>query len=442
MWIWIISLIVLIVCFIIVWRLFITGYNSVSSDSSDRKLSLFHSFSPSDVPYNLETMRSLKSKLKSLEDKSDYYADQIERINKKIKSFEKDRFPPFIKSPEHEVSIVKEKDEDWKELFYEENEKKEKLENELDSAMQQIESLQAELEKYASADSGEMKKMYDDLMQKAENDKQKIEELQNELRAREILLQQHATDTKTADIDHEELETLNQKITELMAENHELKQRITDTDISRNEINSRLDYINELEKKVSGQRIEMSQLELKLSQEKTHQEYMDQQLQREIQLRRQAEEIAHSIDAYKSETEDLRYQLQEWEKKRSELEAKDNYILNLENKMTEQESQLFHIKQELTDISGRREYLELELQRETRLRQQYQETASSLQVLKNENEGLRRQIAEMVGRQSEIEGKLLQMKELEEKVTLFEDEKSRMIANLEMILKQSKIQDS
>lgn len=442
MWIWIISLIVLIVCFIIVWRLFITGYNSVSSDSSERKISLFPSFSPSDVSFNLDTIRSLKSKLKSLEDKSDYYADQIDRINKKIKSFEKDRFPPFISQQEHEVNIVKEKYEDWKELFYEENEKKEKLENELDNAMQRIEILQAETEKYASADYDEIKKLYDDLLQNVEADKQRIEELQNKLEEAGNKMTESPSEAVTTKSHQEELESLNQRIGRLVAENQQLQQQLTEAQGTKEEVNSRLDYISELEKRVSELRIEMSQMRLNLSQSKIHQEYLDQQLQREIQLRRQAEEIAHSIETYKSENAALRDQLQEWDKRRSETEAKNNYIRDLENKMSAQESQLFQIKQELTDMTERRGFLELELHRETRLRNQYQEAANTLQVLKNENEGLRRQIGEMASRQSEIEGKLLRMKELEEKVTVFEDEKSRMIANLEMILKQMKIEES
>ncbi len=270
MWIWIICLIVLVVCFVIAWRMMMNSYDLLPSE---KKFNLFQSFSPSDISYHMETLRSIKAKMKSLEDKSDYFESQIQKLNQSMsgssKSGNNNQFNPFVQA------LPKQDEDDWKELYYDENSKKEKLENELDVAQQEIEYLQESLEK-------------------SQHKSQEILSLEKEYQLR---LQQ--------------IETLEKQVREL------------------------------------HQNLEHAQ---------KHQEDLKSQLNREIQQKKQFEE------------------------------AGNNYI-----------------------------------------------------TLKSENEGLRRQISEMGMRQSEIEGKLLYMNQLESKVSAYEEEKTKMIADLELMLNQSKI---
>lgn len=270
MWIWIICLIVLIVCFVIAWRMMMNSYDLLPSE---KKFSLFQSFSPSDISYHLETLRSMKSKMKSLEDKSDYMESQLEKLNQKLKGAEKGdtqgTFSPFPKA-----NAVKQDEEDWKELYYEENSKKEKLENDLDIAQQEIEFLRESLNK----------------------------------------------------------------------NNH----RSDETSVLQNEYDLRLQDIQSLQEEIKN------------------------------------------------------------------------------------------LQQRLSNTGMQNNELRLQLEKETQQRKQHEEARNQAITLKSENEGLRRQITEMGMRQSEIEGKLIYMNELEKKVTLYEEEKSKMIADLEMMLNQNR----
>lgn len=442
MWIWIVSLIVLIVCFIIVWRLFISSYNSVSSE---KNINLFQPFNPRGSAFPLDTIRALQSKLKSLEDKSDYYSDQIEQLNRRLKNYEKDRLPSFVPKT-GEMSIVKGKEgeEDWKELFYEENEKKEKLENELDLAQQEIEYLQGELKKLTSDIAGkeELEKAYSMLLQSMESAQKNLEELRNQLAENE----KHRTALEEklwSEIDQRnELENITESFATLQEENKQLQKQLSDASASQPDTSNKTSYVDELENRVSVLRIDISHLQQNLTESNDRYLNLEQQLQKEIQLRHQFEEIAQSIDVYKNENQHLIQRVKEWENRQSEFQAKDSYIQDLENKLSGLQNGIIQLQQNLTEANEKRGLLELELQRETHLRTQYQEAVSSLQVLKNENEGLRRQITELTAKQSEIEGRLLQMKDLENKVNIFEQEKSKMIANLELIINQTKEQKS
>lgn len=270
MWIWIICLIVLIVCFVIAWRMMMNSYDLLPSE---KKFSLFQSFSPSDISYHLETIRSMKSKMKSLEDKSDYLESQLEALNQKLNGSgtvnHPGNFNPFPKS-----NFAKQDEEDWKEMYYEENAKREKFENDLDTAQQEIEYL------------------------------------------------------------HEKLNKNNQ---------------VTDA----------------------------------------------------------SNTLKSEYDAALKENESLHHQVKE-------------------------------LLQKFSDTGRQVDELRLQLEREIYQRKQLEESSQHLITFKNENEGLRRQITEMGMRQSEIEGRLLHMNELEKKVFLYEEEKTKMIADLEMMLNQSK----
>ena len=266
MWIWIVSLLVLIACFIFAWRVLVSTYDLIPTD---KKFSLFKNFSESDISYQLEAVRTLKSKLKGLEDQNAYYEIQFTKFQQRLKLLEENK--PAISGSE----TIQGDKEDWKELYYDENGKKEKLENKLDETQQELDELREELNR-ASQNSEEA-----------------------------LVLK-------------------------------------SDFDSRLNDIQSMQNHIGELQQK---------------------------------------------------------------------LEA-----------------------------SGQREKdLEVQLKREVDLKKQYEHLESAKTSLKSENDGLRRQMSEMVLREAEFEKRLNRLQELESKVSLYEEEKSKMIADLEMMVNQSKI---
>lgn len=269
MWIWIVSLIVLIACFIFAWRLLVSSYEL----PANKKFPLFKNFSDSDISYQMEGLRTMKSKLKALEDQSAYYELQFTKFQQRLKQLEENKSeiitPPVITKP------AMKDEEDWKELYYEENEKKERLENELDQTQQQLEAVEAELDK-------------------------------------------------------------------LKAESNEIGNIKSDFDLRLNDIQSMQETIGDLQRQLEG-------------------------------------------------------------------------------------------------AAQREKDLEIRLQQQLSLNEQYKEFETTRISLKSENEGLKRQMAEMVQREGELERKMLRLKELESKVSLYEEEKSKMIAGLEMMVSQSKI---
>lgn len=145
MWVWILATVVLIGCFVIAYRLLISSFHAISGD---KRNVFFESLPGSDMNERIETSQTFLSKLRSLEDKSEYYESQIEKINKKLDRLLADTKPAFLhqeSNADNSSSQQNNDKEDWKELFYEENEKKEKLENELDKAQGEIEKLKEKL---------------------------------------------------------------------------------------------------------------------------------------------------------------------------------------------------------------------------------------------------------------------------------------------------------
>ncbi len=346
MWIWITCLVVLIICFIVAWRMLVNSYDP---NNEDKRFRLFNSFSPSDISYYTETMKSMRTKLKSLEDKSEYYESQIERLNKKLKVFEKGAPPAFMQSPG--MSRIKdEEEEDWKELYYEENAKKEKIENELESSHKEIEFLEEELIKLKS----------------------QVEK---------------AAQKENAHNNHEE------------------------------EITSLRSIIAELQKEKDS----AAQLQKLFADQK-----------------KQLEEATRSLQILKSENETLQSGLASMTSRQSETEMSVKKIGELENQLKTLAEEKESLEKKLSELILENQHLQERLHHETELKDHFEETANSLATVKNENEGLHRQIAEMATRQSQIEGKILYLTELENKVTKYEEDKLKMIADLEMILSQTR----
>lgn len=138
--IWIISLIVLIASVVFVYRMLITSNEFISTDKPS-PFKFLKAGAGRDKFYR-QSLSVLQSRIKSLEDSNTYYEIQFSKYKSHLKD-------PESVSPEISPSlqtdfVADEDDEDWKELYYQENESKVQLENDLDVALQNLEAANKE----------------------------------------------------------------------------------------------------------------------------------------------------------------------------------------------------------------------------------------------------------------------------------------------------------
>lgn len=268
MWIWIASLIVLIACFIFAWKMLVNNFDLLPHD---KKLPMFKNYTPSEISYNQETLRGIKSKLRSLEDQNAYYEMQFTKMQQRLQQLEEGR---GIASG---TAFKKNDDgEDWKEMYYEENEKKEKLENELDTVQQELETLREELE-FHKKDYTE----YNTLKSDFDTRLNEIQSLQNDIGQLQRDVEAAAQREKDLEIQLQKEITLRQQLeksetiqTSLRSENEGLRRQVTEMAVKQNEVENKLIRLNELESRVASYEEEktkmIADLETMLNQSKTH----------------------------------------------------------------------------------------------------------------------------------------------------------------------------
>ncbi len=141
MWIWcLLSLVILIACAVLTYRLFITSDDFLPDD---KKSFMFFNKKPANkntTDDQDEVVRKLKNKLASLEDTTSFYEIQFSKLQQRLSVLELQSG----NSGGMKTTPGKE-DEDWQEMYFEENEKKEKLENELDQTRQYLEEIESKL---------------------------------------------------------------------------------------------------------------------------------------------------------------------------------------------------------------------------------------------------------------------------------------------------------
>lgn len=137
MWIsWIVSLIVLIACIVFAYRMIVSSYDFLPADKNF--LPRFGKKQASKDPFKpeYESPGDLQSRLQSIEETTTFHDIQFSKFLQRLKSLE----GRFDSPPEPHLGFNSADGEDWKELYYEENERKEKIENELDETRQQLEA--------------------------------------------------------------------------------------------------------------------------------------------------------------------------------------------------------------------------------------------------------------------------------------------------------------
>lgn len=140
MWIWwVISLIILIACVIFTYRMIISSYEFLPVDKNKLYGSKIFPGSNTNVLKKRDIL-SLYSKLQKMEESSSFYDIQFSKLLQRLKVLEE-----MQGRPSEQRVITGKKDEEnpiaigWKELYYEENELKERLENELDEMSRKLE---------------------------------------------------------------------------------------------------------------------------------------------------------------------------------------------------------------------------------------------------------------------------------------------------------------
>ncbi len=235
MW-WLLSLIILISCSIFAYRMIISSYEFLPADK--RFLFRFgrNSNLQSNSPVQGDAFKILRNKVQHVEDDTSFYQVQFSKMQDRLQNMEE----RYAMTPSEKVfpinNIEEIEEEDWKEMFYEENTLKEKLENELDFARQSLEEAETKLNLVDSENSGwkELKSDYESRLLELQSSHGQIDRLQRELAAsveREKELEQLLLTEITM---REKYSLLQQKYAQLLSEADDLIMR--SVEINRKDI--------------------------------------------------------------------------------------------------------------------------------------------------------------------------------------------------------------
>ncbi|HET7116924.1 MAG TPA: DUF3496 domain-containing protein [Hanamia sp.] len=248
MWIWwIISLVILIVCFIFAYRVIVSSYDYMPGDTKNF-LSFKRNIPSESGPANTDAIWDIKNKLHRVEETSSFYEIQFSKLQQRLKSLEEELY----KSQQEKTSRLKDK-EDWKEMYYQENEVKEKLENELDNTRQKLEEVENKLNSIEENNSKwiGLQSEYDARLNDLQSMQNHIGLLQRKLEAaltREKELEQSLLSEINA---KKQFTQLQSEQARLKIENEELKHQIVEMDKKEKEMEEGISRLNELESKLS-----------------------------------------------------------------------------------------------------------------------------------------------------------------------------------------------
>lgn len=250
MWIWwLISLVVLIACFIFAYKVIMSSYDFLPVD----KKSIFsfkkNTFTETNVSQRSEAIWDLKNQLKKVEETSSFYEIQFSKLQQRLKTLEAQ-----YESQQQKIAAPgKEEEEDWKELYYEENEVKEKLENDLDVTRQKLEEVEMKLNSISQDDSKwkSLQSDYDARLNDLQSMQNNIGLLQRQLEAslaREAeleisLLKEIETKKQFSNIESDNAR--------MKSENEDLRRQIIEISEKEKELEVGVLRLHELEKRVA-----------------------------------------------------------------------------------------------------------------------------------------------------------------------------------------------
>ncbi|MEP6584710.1 MAG: hypothetical protein ABJA90_10605 [Ginsengibacter sp.] len=229
MWIWwIVSLIILVGCIIFAYRMIVSSYEFLPADKR-----FFFRFNknanPStNFPDHPDALKILRNKVQHVEDNTTFYHIQFSKFQDRLKVMEeKIAMAPQKTKASNTINVDFEEEEDWKELYYEENSKKELLENELDFTKQALEEAQNKINeieegtvRYPQLQSDYELRLND--LQSLQNDSMNLQKQLDASMEREKELEQLLLSEITM---REKFALLQKEFTQLLSENDNLRSR-------------------------------------------------------------------------------------------------------------------------------------------------------------------------------------------------------------------------
>lgn len=249
---WIMSLIILIVCIIFAYRMIVSTYDFLPLDKR-----YFLGFYKKPVlndsaPVQRDKLRSLNKKVQSVEENTTFYGIQFSKFQDRLKALEE--LNTLQSSPGKNAKAAKPQDEeDWEEMYYEENTSKEKLENDLDYTRQMLEEAENKLKDSLEKNSrwAELQSDYESRLHDLHSLQDHINLLQRQLEAgskRENELEQLLHSEIAL---REKHSLLQRQYTKLQSNADDLRRRISDLNKKDVDLRGRLIHLNELESKLA-----------------------------------------------------------------------------------------------------------------------------------------------------------------------------------------------
>lgn len=249
MWIWwIISLVVLIACFIFAYKVIASSYEFMPADK--RNFLSFKKNHPSEKIYQRpEAIWDLKNKLQKVEESSSFYEIQFSKMQERLRMLE-----ASYQEQQQKLSVAgKSDEEDWKEMYYEENDVKEKLENELDVTLQKLEEVQNQLNSIGENNSKwiSLQSDYDTRLHELQSMQNNVEIMQRQLEAaaaREKELELSLAADSREKIQYSNIESENAR---LKSENDDLRNQVVEINRKEKELETGISRLQELESRLA-----------------------------------------------------------------------------------------------------------------------------------------------------------------------------------------------
>jgi chromosome segregation ATPase len=199
---------------------------------------------------NEEAVVALKHKLKTVEDNSSYVEAQFHKLQQRLNVLEE-----HYQQGTPSIIAIKdsEQEEDWKEMYYQENEAKEKIENQLDEAQQQLQMALHKIQEIENSQQSMagIKSDYDARLNDLQSLQNNIGDLQRELEAAakrekdlEILLREEINIKK-------QFAGFETERTSYVSTIEDLKQQIAIMHRKEAEMQKHLHNVNELESRIA-----------------------------------------------------------------------------------------------------------------------------------------------------------------------------------------------
>jgi chromosome segregation ATPase len=151
------------------------------------------------------------------------------------------------------------------------------------------------------------------------------------------------------------------------------------------------------------------------------------------------EKLENELDTTRQKLEEVESKLNsidenngKWNSLKSDYDARLNDLQSMQNAIG-------LLQRQLEAAAAREKELELSLVAEIKAKKQYVQTDSNYARVKSENEDLRKQIVHLNKKEREMENGISRLKELESRLAIYEEEKAKMISNLQQLVNQNKI---